>query len=84
MLNFLFIFTTLKPGYTGVYVAKMFMLEIKKSAMAAITGGTSTTLKVVIGYANTVSENEYWDCDGDGKLSEGDTFIGIEEVEIPC
>jgi len=52
--------------------------------MAAITGGTSTTLKVVIGYANTVSENEYWDCDGDGKLSEGDTFIGIEEVEIPC
>lgn len=37
-------------------------LEVKKSNMAMISGGTTTTSYIVIGY----SENEYEDCNRDG------------------
>jgi len=41
-------------------------LELKKSNLVTISGGTSTTLYKQVGY----TENEYEDLDGDGKLSE--------------
>ena len=40
-------------------------LEVKKSNMAMISGGTTTPRYIVIGY----SENEYEDCNGDGVLT---------------
>lgn len=41
-------------------------LELNKANLAVISGGTTTTSYIVIGY----SENEYEDCNGDGTLSE--------------
>lgn len=47
-------------------------LEVKKSNLSSIKGGTSTTLYVVIGY----SETEYEDVNGDGKLDEKEAEKG--------
>lgn len=53
-------------------------LEIKKSEMAAIKGGTSTTLIKQVGYA----ENEYEDVNGNGELDEGDKYLGEWDIEF--
>lgn len=52
------------------------ILKIKKSEMAAIKGGTTTTLVIVVGCV----ENEYRDCNGNEDLDEEDKFIGT----VPC
>lgn len=82
MLTVLNFFKFLNRATQGI-CSKMLMLEIKKSEMATVTGGTSTTLMLEVGFAGTVTENEYWDCDGDGKLSEPDVFVKEIEIEIP-
>ncbi len=58
-------------------------VQIEKSEMSALKGGTdsgsSTTLMIVVGYA----ENEYYDANGNGKFDEGDIPIGTKDIPLP-
>ena len=53
-------------------------LEISKSCLSIIKGGTSTTLVTEIGCA----ENEYEDSNGNCELDSDDRFIGT--IIFPC
>ncbi len=56
------------------------ILKIKKSEMAAIKGGTTTTLIIVVGCV----ENEYRDCNGNEELDEDDKFVGTVSCPDDC
>ncbi|MDO4726063.1 MAG: hypothetical protein Q4A56_02425 [Porphyromonadaceae bacterium] len=56
------------------------ILKIKKSEMAAIKGGTTTTLEIVV----SCVENEYRDCNGNKDLDEGDEYIGQRDSPCDC
>lgn len=43
------------------------MVELKKSKMAQIVGGTTTTTMKQVGLAEKVTENEYWESDEEMK-----------------
>ncbi len=49
-------------------------VEIKKSKLVAVTGGTSTTLMIEVG---CTTENEYEDTNGNGEFDEEDTFSHV-------
>ncbi len=54
-------------------------LELKKSSMSIVKGGTSTTSYKEVGH----SEMEYLDADGDGVLSEEEMAAGGTLVDLP-
>lgn len=68
---------------------KLKNIEINKNEMISIKGGTSTTLMIEVGrvsggkneLSRAQAENEYFDCDGSGTLSDGDSFQGTVEIK---
>lgn len=60
---------------------KMKNVEIKKNEMISIKGGTSITLMVEV---SMYAEDEYSDCNGNGKLDDDERANAPITLQVGC